>query len=229
MQTRAATRLLVKTTRRLAFQNCHGPLPYFWRSRSRWRGIGHRQAAIKTIMGRPTVCVVSRVAGLSAALSARGLSGPWLRILDANAPDPAALATAEVLVGEPALCGPLVDQCTKLVWLQSTFAGCNQVSFFQASLRPCSKVAKTDCALMQRPAVAHSVGAPRLHCHAAGGLLWARYGRVRDATHSLARTRIRRSARGPAAACMARDKGCELSWQPLPSTADAYAGCPGAW
>jgi hypothetical protein len=92
--------------------------------------IGHRQDATKTIMGRPTVCVVSRVAGLSAALSARGLSGPWLRILDANAPDPAALATAEVLVGEPALCGPLVDQCTKLVWLQSTFAGCNQVSSF---------------------------------------------------------------------------------------------------
>ena len=90
-----------------------------------------RQDATKTIMGRPTVCVVSRVAGLSAALSARGLSGPWLRILDANAPDPAALATAEVLVGEPALCGPLVDQCTKLVWLQSTFAGCNQVSLFK--------------------------------------------------------------------------------------------------
>ena len=25
------------------------------------------------------------------------------------------------------MCGPVVDACPKLVWLQSTFAGCNQL------------------------------------------------------------------------------------------------------
>ena len=45
-------------------------------------------------MPRPSVCVVSRVAGLSAALSTRGLTGPWLRILDADKPDMNALASS---------------------------------------------------------------------------------------------------------------------------------------
>ena len=86
-----------------------------------------RHSNIPHTMPRPSVCVVSRVAGLSAALSTRGLTGPWLRILDADKPDMNALASAEVLVGEPALCGPLVDQMPQLEWLQSTFAGCNQL------------------------------------------------------------------------------------------------------
>ena len=30
-------------------------------------------------------------------------------------------------MGEPAVCGPVVDACPELVWLQSTFAGCNQL------------------------------------------------------------------------------------------------------
>lgn len=38
-----------------------------------------------------------------------------------------ALAGCDVLVGEPALCGPIVDQCSNLMWFQSTFAGCNQL------------------------------------------------------------------------------------------------------
>lgn len=81
-------------------------------------------------MPRPSVTIVSRVAGLSAALSARGLAGSWIQHLEGpldTAEAKAALASTEVLVGEPALCGPLVEQCPKLVWLQSTFAGCNQL------------------------------------------------------------------------------------------------------
>ena len=39
----------------------------------------------------------------------------------------AALAEADVLVGEPSILSPLVKQCPKLVWMQSTFAGCNQL------------------------------------------------------------------------------------------------------
>ena len=38
-----------------------------------------------------------------------------------------AASLTQVLLGEPAVCGPVVDACPKLLWLQSTFAGCNQL------------------------------------------------------------------------------------------------------
>ena len=75
---------------------------------------------------RPTVCVVSRVAGLREAFDAHGLSGSWLTWLS-DPFDRATLGSAEVLVGEPALVAPLVNECPKLAWVQSTFAGCNQL------------------------------------------------------------------------------------------------------
>ena len=37
------------------------------------------------------------------------------------------MLSTQVLLGEPAVCGPVVDACPKLIWLQSTFAGCNQL------------------------------------------------------------------------------------------------------
>ena len=82
---------------------------------------------------RPTVAVVSRVSGLAAALAASpGTIAAELVFL----PDPAdldsprgtdALQRCEIMIGEPATCGPLVDRCENLKWLQSTFAGCNQL------------------------------------------------------------------------------------------------------
>ena len=80
-------------------------------------------------MAKPSICVVSRVAGLREAFSSRGLCGPTIKWIaeptahEARAP----LASCEVLVGEPAECAPLLDRCPNLQWLQSTFAGCNQL------------------------------------------------------------------------------------------------------
>ena len=86
------------------------------------------------------VCVLSQVVGLREAMLARGIEAgafSWLTAGDgggggggvpvASPEGRAALAEADVLVGEPALCGPIVDGLPKLVWLQSTFAGCNQL------------------------------------------------------------------------------------------------------
>ena len=81
-------------------------------------------------MVRPATCVVSRISGLREAFAARSLAeGPWIQwFSDTTAPEAiAAMAECEVLVGEPAACAPLVAQCPKLRWLQSTFAGCNQM------------------------------------------------------------------------------------------------------
>ena len=82
-------------------------------------------------MVRPATVVVSRISGLREALAARGLAeGPWIKWhaenLDSSSAH-AALAEAEVLVGEPAVCAPMIEQCPKLKWMQSTFAGCNQL------------------------------------------------------------------------------------------------------
>lgn len=74
-------------------------------------------------MVRPPTVVLSRVAGLREAIQARGLTGDWIRWV--SEPTPEALAGAEVLVGEPAVCAPVVEHCPNLKWLQSTFAGCN--------------------------------------------------------------------------------------------------------
>lgn len=86
------------------------------------------------------ICILSQVVGLREAMLARGIKASafsWLTTVDADdkasgvpvaSPEGrAALAQADVLVGEPALCGPLVDSMPKLAWLQSTFAGCNQL------------------------------------------------------------------------------------------------------
>ena len=84
------------------------------------------------------VCVLSQVAGLREALLSRGIGAEsfnWLSagtaaagLTDISSTEgKAALEQCEVLVGEPALCGPIVDGLPKLVWLQSTFAGCNQL------------------------------------------------------------------------------------------------------
>ena len=83
----------------------------------------------------PTVCCVSRIAGLREAIVASPssalakLSIDWLTDpSDLHTEEASAvLSRCEVLLGEPAVCGPLVDRCTNLVWLQSTFAGCNQL------------------------------------------------------------------------------------------------------
>ena len=77
----------------------------------------------------PHICVISRIPGLRAALDARGVNTAdmeWHAELDSPAAQQS-LARCEVLLGEPAVCGPVVDACPKLVWLQSTFAGCNQL------------------------------------------------------------------------------------------------------
>lgn len=78
-------------------------------------------------MRRPSVLCVSQIAGLRKALEASGLAGPWLRFAEAPFDDASALEQCEVLLGEPAVCGKLVDRCPQLKWLQSTFAGCNQL------------------------------------------------------------------------------------------------------
>ena len=80
-------------------------------------------------MTKPLVCVVSRIAGLRSAVEARGLAGSWLHWLEANEgpTKDGALSDCEVLVGEPAVCATLVDKCPRLVWVQSTFAGCNEL------------------------------------------------------------------------------------------------------
>ena len=77
----------------------------------------------------PQICVVSRIPGLRAALDARGVETAgmeWHADLESAAAK-RALSGCEVLLGEPAVCGPVVDACPKLAWLQSTFAGCNQL------------------------------------------------------------------------------------------------------
>jgi hypothetical protein len=74
---------------------------------------------------RPSVLVASRIVGLREAVEARGLSGDWLQWMPEPSAD--ALQGCEVLVGEPAACAPLVGQCPNLRWMQSTFAGCNQL------------------------------------------------------------------------------------------------------
>ncbi len=74
---------------------------------------------------RASIAIVSQIAGLRSALEARGLVG--LRWIDANAVSVAELAECEVLVGEPSLCAPLVAKMPRLKWMQSTFAGCNQL------------------------------------------------------------------------------------------------------
>ena len=81
-------------------------------------------------MTKPSVVVLSRISGLRQAFDARSLTGPWIEWIggDPTVPEAqAALERCEVLVGEPALCAPIVDRCPNLRWLQSTFAGCNQL------------------------------------------------------------------------------------------------------
>ena len=78
------------------------------------------------------ICILSRIAGLKEAMVARGLdvaAFEWFGSAAALETDAArsALSKAEVLVGEPSVLGPLIEQCPNLVWMQSTFAGCNQL------------------------------------------------------------------------------------------------------
>ena len=78
----------------------------------------------------PSICVISRIPGLRSVLDARGLDTAAMDWHTEALDSPAARASlerCEVLVGEPAVCGPVVDGCPQLVWLQSTFAGCNQL------------------------------------------------------------------------------------------------------
>ena len=75
---------------------------------------------------RPLVAVASQIAGLRAALAAdASLTGVATLVWADD--DASVLQNCDVLLGEPALCGPLVDSCPNLAWLQSTFAGCNQL------------------------------------------------------------------------------------------------------
>lgn len=78
-------------------------------------------------MPRPAVLVVSQIAGLRAAFEARGLAGPWIRWTETGEDPALQLQSCDVLVGEPALLAPLVASAPRLAWLQSTFAGCNQL------------------------------------------------------------------------------------------------------
>ena len=74
---------------------------------------------------RPIICVASQVPGLRTALEARpSIASAATFEWEAT---PEALARCEVLLGEPGLCGPLVDSAPNLKWLQSTFAGANQL------------------------------------------------------------------------------------------------------
>ena len=73
---------------------------------------------------RPPTVVISKIAGLSEAFTARGLTGEWIRWV--AEPTREALADCEVLVGEPAAVAPMLENCgPELKWVQSTFAGCN--------------------------------------------------------------------------------------------------------
>lgn len=76
-------------------------------------------------MVRPPTLVISKVAGLREAFAQRGLTGSWLEWT--TAPSAADLAKCEVLVGEPAVIAPMLEGCSSLRWVQSTFAGCNQL------------------------------------------------------------------------------------------------------
>ena len=77
-----------------------------------------------------SVCIVSRISGLREAFIARGLdvaSFRWIEPANLET-EQAALAEAEIIVGEPAAIGPLVDtRAPRLQWFQSTWAGCNQL------------------------------------------------------------------------------------------------------
>ena len=77
-------------------------------------------------MVRPLVAVASRIAGLRAALAADASLAGMATLVWAD-DDSSVLQKCDVLLGEPAICGPLVDSCPNLAWLQSTFAGCNQL------------------------------------------------------------------------------------------------------
>lgn len=74
---------------------------------------------------RSAIAVVSQITGLRSTMEARGISG--LRWLDADTVSPAELSECQVLIGEPAICAPLISSMPQLKWMQSTFAGCNQL------------------------------------------------------------------------------------------------------
>jgi len=80
-------------------------------------------------VARPaSVVVASRIGGLRDAMAGRDLDVASYAFVgdDVESPEAVkALAGCEILVGEPGVCAPLIERCPKLVWMQSTFAGCN--------------------------------------------------------------------------------------------------------
>ncbi len=80
-------------------------------------------------MRRPSVAIISRIAGLREALQATQVSNlASIAWIDGPLDAPAAqrsLEQCEILLGEPSECGKVVDRCRNLLWLQSTWAGCN--------------------------------------------------------------------------------------------------------
>lgn len=75
-----------------------------------------------------SIVVASRIAGLREAFVSRGLDVASMRWLEPGANLETELADAEIIVGEPAAIGPIVDtRAPRLRWFQSTWAGCNQL------------------------------------------------------------------------------------------------------
>ena len=73
----------------------------------------------------PAVLCLSQIPGLRAALGAAGFDAhaPHVAFAAPDAVDPALLAVAEVILGEPTSLAPLLPGATRLRWLQSTFVG----------------------------------------------------------------------------------------------------------
>lgn len=73
--------------------------------------------------GRLRVLLVTRVSGLEEELVNRALPGIDLQRTKKEPDTLKALADAEVVVADPVLVAHLLDQATRLKWLQSTYAG----------------------------------------------------------------------------------------------------------
>ena len=71
------------------------------------------------------VVVVSRIHGLAEALRALPIPAAAFELVAPDDPARArdALATAEIVLADPPAIAPLLDACTALQWLHSTYAG----------------------------------------------------------------------------------------------------------
>eukprot|EP00240_Pyramimonas_obovata_P004421 CAMPEP_0118927060 /NCGR_PEP_ID=MMETSP1169-20130426/4624_1 /TAXON_ID=36882 /ORGANISM="Pyramimonas obovata, Strain CCMP722" /LENGTH=381 /DNA_ID=CAMNT_0006868751 /DNA_START=100 /DNA_END=1245 /DNA_ORIENTATION=- len=81
---------------------------------------------VSASLAPPTeVLVLSKVEGLAEALTAACGGSAAVTAMDITSPDEQVLREASVIVADPPSFAGVSDQCSSLVWLQSTFAGCD--------------------------------------------------------------------------------------------------------